>query len=85
MRCLSCGALTADEVNMSANISETFEGTDGPDYTGDTEYGDPGVILGTWCHECQSYTFTADYVERVLAWLPRPDAVVPAPVTVGEA
>ena len=57
--------MRADELNMSVNVSETYETSAEPDYTGDTEYGDPLVVLGTWCADCRRYWVHPDWRDRV--------------------
>ncbi len=68
MRCLNseCGSLVADELNVSVNLSFTFEVAD-VEYTGETDYMDPLVPIGTWCSDCQQRTLMSGWIDSIRA------------------
>lgn len=70
MRCLNpeCGSVTADELNVSLNLSMTYE-QEVTEYTAETEYGDLGDQIGTWCSECQRRTYLPNWLEVVARWV----------------
>jgi hypothetical protein len=67
MRCLrpDCGSVAADELNVSVNVSFTYEQEE-LEYTGETDYMDPLVKIGTWCSECERTTLLPDWQAAVI-------------------
>ena len=71
MKCLNpaCSSLSAHELNISVNMSETDPG-DEVSYTGWTEYGDPSVLIATACYgdedSCEATTYVPNWRDIVL-------------------
>lgn len=66
MKCLNpdCGSIRANEVNASLNTSETMPSAE-VEYTGETYFGDCSQMIGTWCDDCDKYTYLPNYLEII--------------------
>jgi hypothetical protein len=73
VKCLNpaCGSPEANELNVSANISETEIALE-KEYSGTTEYGDTSNTIATVCPTCEMTCFVHNWQELVLGWLRPP-------------
>ena len=78
MKCANpaCDSIAANEITISMNIHMT-EVADELEYTGDTDYGQVSLILGTICEECGVMTYYPNWEREVIAYVePEPNDVV---------
>jgi hypothetical protein len=68
MKCLNpeCESLSADEVNVSYNVSYTANGKPEPEYLGDTYMGDCSALIGTTCPDCNREVLLPNAVSVIL-------------------
>lgn len=71
MKCWNpeCTSISAQPINISLNITEVFP-AQGEDYTGVTDYGDPGETFATSCtgdpDSCERVTYAHNWRSIVL-------------------
>lgn len=70
MKCYNsaCDSISADEVNISVNISLT-EPQEEKEYTGYTEYGDTSGFMGTLCPDCGLLVWAPDALATATIYL----------------